>query len=75
MSAVPTTERWGESLGIEAFGFEEFGFDARETRMEVVMVPYVPMQWEAVFPRGAAFAGSIEGSRRGYSSSCSGGAA
>lgn len=46
-------------------GLETFGFEARDKRMEVVMVPFTPMEWKAIVPCGAKFAGFLQNSRRG----------
>jgi hypothetical protein len=48
-----------------AGGLEAYGFDARNARMEVVMVPWVPMDWASAIPCGRTFTEFLDIQRRG----------
>lgn len=48
-----------------AGGLEAYGFDARAGRMEVVTVPWVPMDWASAIPCGRTFTEFLDIQRRG----------
>lgn len=45
-------------------GLEAFGFDARDGRMQIVMIPFVPMTWNEAIACGRTFAEFLDNLRQ-----------